>query len=82
MCLAIPGKIVELEGSNAVADFDGVRRKVVIELCTGVELGKYVIVHAGYAIEVVDEEEAKKSIKMWQDLVEDDRFDFEKEDVI
>jgi len=82
MCLAIPGKILEINGNEAIADFDGVKRKVVIGLCTGVEVGKYVIVHAGYAIESLNEEEARQSLEAWDELVSDERFDFEKKDYI
>ena len=83
MCLAIPGKVLEIEGNNALVDFDGVKRNVVVGLCEGVKIGTYVIVHAGYAIETVNAEEALESIATWRELVEDDRLDgFEKEDII
>lgn len=85
MCLAIPGKVLEIEsdGNNALVDFDGVKRNVVIGLCEGVGIGTYVIVHAGYAIETVDEKDALESIDTWRKLLEDDSFDgFEKEDIL
>jgi len=80
MCLAIPGKVIELEGSNAIVDFDGVKRNVVVGLCENVNVGTYVIVHAGYAIETVDEEAAKESIEIWRNLVEEENLN--KEDII
>ena len=80
MCLAIPGKIIELDGTNALVDFDGVKRKVVVGLLANVEIGTYVIVHAGYAIETVDEEAAALSIKTWNELVEQENLN--KEDII
>jgi len=79
MCLAIPGKVIEMEGSHAIADFDGVRRKITIGLCDGVQIGKYVLVHAGYAIQIVDEEEAMESISLWREMVEKG---LDKEDII
>ena len=79
MCLAIPGKVIKMEGSHAIADFDGVRRKITIGLCDGVEIGKYVLVHAGYAIQIVDEEEAMESISLWREMVEKG---LDKEDII
>lgn len=80
MCLAIPGKVLEIDGSNAKVDFDGVKRDVVVGLCEGVEIGKYVIVHAGYAIEVMNEEDAMESIKVWKEVAEEIPFD--KEDIL
>lgn len=72
MCLAIPGKVVKINGSTALVDFNGVQRDVVIGLCPNVELGSYVVVHAGYAIETVDEEEALKSISLWKEIIENE----------
>ena len=80
MCLAIPGKIIELDGTNALVDFDGVKRKVVIGLLANVGIGDYVIVHAGYAIETVDEEAAAESISTWNELVKQENLN--KEDII
>ncbi len=83
MCLAIPGKVLEINGSKAFVDFDGVKRECVIGLCEGVEIGSYIIVHAGYAIQTVDEKEAAESMKIWKEMMEDERFSqFEKEDII
>lgn len=61
MCLAIPARIVELEGDNAVVDAMGNRFKAKMTLLKDVKLGELVLVHAGFAISVVDEEEAKKT---------------------
>ncbi|MHA1341560.1 MAG: HypC/HybG/HupF family hydrogenase formation chaperone [Promethearchaeota archaeon] len=80
MCLAIPGKVLEINGINALVDFDGVKRNVVIGLTPSVKEGDYVVVHAGYAIQIVDEEEAKNSIAIWQQAVEE--LNLDKEDII
>jgi hydrogenase expression/formation protein HypC len=69
MCLAIPGKVLSIEGQKAQVDFDGIQKSVVIALLPRVTVGKYVIVHAGYAIQEVDEEEAMESLKTWRELV-------------
>ncbi|MHA1819453.1 MAG: HypC/HybG/HupF family hydrogenase formation chaperone [Promethearchaeota archaeon] len=83
MCLAIPGKVLSINGNKAYVDFDGVKRDVILGLCNGVKVGSYVIVHAGYAIQIVEEEEAIESIKIWRDIMEQDEFkDFNKEDII
>ena len=75
MCLAIPAQILEKEGNYAQANFDGIEKKVIIALVPQVEIGQYVIVHAGMAIEIIKEEEAKKTIELWRKMVEDDLVD-------
>jgi hydrogenase expression/formation protein HypC len=80
MCLAIPGKVLEIEGHKAKVDFDGVQKNVVIALLPKLTVGKYVIVHAGYAIQELDEEEAMESIQQWRELVE--LGEVTKEDVV
>ncbi len=70
MCVAVPGKILEIQGQTALVDFNGVKRKVVIGLLSEAKVGMYVIVHAGYAIEVMNEEQARESLNLWDDLIE------------
>ena len=71
MCLAIPGKILEIKGNSALVDFDGIKQNIIIALIQNPEVGKYVIVHAGYAIETLDEKEAKEAIDQWKEIAED-----------
>ena len=66
MCLAIPARIVELESDNAVVDAMGTRFRAKTTLLPEIKVGSLVLVHAGFAISVVDEEEARKT---W-DIVE------------
>lgn len=61
MCLAIPARIVELNKDNAVVDAMGNRFKAKTTLLPEAKLGNLVLVHAGFAISLVDEEEAKKT---------------------
>ena len=71
MCLAIPAKIIEKEsnGKNATVDFgEGTIRKVNISL-VDVKEGDYVLVHAGFAIEVLDEKEAKETLSIWKEIL-------------
>ena len=75
MCLAIPGKILEINGNSALVDFDGVKQNVVIALIQNPVIGKYVIVHAGYAIEQINEEEARDAINQWKEIAEDQDID-------
>jgi len=72
MCLAIPARIVELEGDNAVVDAMGNQWKAKTTLLSEAKLGDLVLIHAGFAISLVDEEEAKKT---WQLLAEISNFD-------
>ncbi|MCK4380487.1 MAG: HypC/HybG/HupF family hydrogenase formation chaperone [Candidatus Lokiarchaeota archaeon] len=75
MCLAIPGKILEIDGNSALVDFDGIKQKVIIALIQNPEIGKYVIVHAGYAIEMMNEKDALESIEQWNELAEEQNLD-------
>jgi hydrogenase expression/formation protein HypC len=68
MCLAVPGKVVSISGNSAIVDFGGVQRETNISLVQ-VRPGDYVVVHAGFAIQTVDEEEAKETIKLWEELM-------------
>jgi hydrogenase expression/formation protein HypC len=77
MCLAIPGKILEIkdEGKIALVDFDGLKQEVIIALLLNPEVGNYVIVHAGYAIEQMNETEALEAIDQWKELAEEQNLD-------
>ncbi len=71
MCLAIPARIVELEGNNAIVDAMGNRWRTKTTLLPKAKLGSLVLIHAGFAISLVDEEEAKET---WQLLAEIEDF--------
>ncbi|MCI4434667.1 MAG: HypC/HybG/HupF family hydrogenase formation chaperone [Thermoplasmata archaeon] len=68
MCLGIPGKVVSIKGDHALIDYGGVTREANISLVDAKE-GDYVIVHAGFAIEILDKEEAEKTIELWKELI-------------
>ncbi|KAA0006824.1 MAG: HypC/HybG/HupF family hydrogenase formation chaperone [Thermoplasmata archaeon] len=68
MCLAIPGRIVKIEGEHAVVDYGGAIRKANISLIDA-KVGDYVIVHAGFAIQKLDEKEALETLKTWEELL-------------
>ena len=70
MCLAIPARIVELQGDNAVVDAMGNRFKAKTTLLAEAKLGNLVLIHAGFAISFVDEEEAKKTWKLIEEINE------------
>jgi hydrogenase expression/formation protein HypC len=71
MCLAIPGKIVELVDSEnhiAKVDVGGVKRNVNIGMLDNVAVGDYVLIHVGFAMSKVDEKEAEETLRLLQDL--------------
>ena len=71
MCLAIPARIVELEGDLALVDAMGNKWRAKTTLLPEVKLGDLVLVHAGFAISIVDEEEAKKT---WELIAQINEF--------
>lgn len=72
MCLAIPGKIVETYDRNgmrmAKVEFGGITRETCVEYVPAAKLGDYVLVHVGFALSVVDEEEAKRTYALLEEL--------------
>lgn len=71
MCLAIPVQIVSLLDDNkALIEIDGVQKEISVALLDHVEVGDYVIVHVGYALNRLDEAEAKKTLTLFQELAE------------
>lgn len=70
MCLAIPGEVREINGDKATVDFGGAERKVNLDLLESVSEGDYVLVHVGYAIQVVKPDEAKKMLESWKEIAE------------
>ena len=69
MCLAVPGKIIEISGSTARVDIEGLVREANISLLPGVKTGDYVIVHAGFAMERYDEEDAKETLRLIKEML-------------
>ena len=68
MCLAVPARIIELEDDKAVVDAMGNRWNVRTTLIPGVKIGDIVLIHAGFAITTLDEEEAKKTWELFQEI--------------
>ncbi len=67
MCLAIPGKIVELNGNNAVVEINGIRREANVAFITDPKIGDYVLLHAGFAIEKWSEQDVRE----YEEIVKD-----------
>ena len=68
MCLAVPLKIVEIDGLNAVGEVEGLRRRMRLDFIKEPRLGEYVIVHAGFAIERLPEKQALADIEAWAEV--------------
>jgi len=68
MCLAVPARVVELYGDNAIVDLDGIRKEISTLLLDEVAVADYVLVHVGYALERIDPIEAAKTLKLFEEL--------------
>ena len=73
MCLAIPGKVIEIYDEAGLkmgkVDYAGTINKVCLEYIPDIQIGQYTIVHAGFALSIIDEEEAVKSYEAWEELI-------------
>ena len=74
MCLAVPVRITSIEGDQAEVDIGGVGRTVSIALTPEARLGDYVLLHTGYAINVLNEEEAEETLTLLERMVEADEL--------
>lgn len=79
MCLAVPGKIINISGDEPLSrmgsiDFSGIKKEISLAYLPEAEINNYVIVHAGFAISIIDEDEARESLKAFQQL---DQFEDE-----
>jgi len=68
MCLAVPVKVVSVDGDQAETEIAGVRRRVSIALTPEAKVGDYVLLHTGYAIGVVEEAEAQETLKLLEEI--------------
>ncbi len=68
MCLANPAQILELNGDEALVDYGGLRKTVNIQLLAQKEVGDWVLVHAGFAIQKISEEEAQETLAIYAEM--------------
>ncbi|MGA2102906.1 MAG: HypC/HybG/HupF family hydrogenase formation chaperone [Candidatus Sulfotelmatobacter sp.] len=74
MCLAVPGRVVEIFDNGDIAfrqakvDFGGIRKDINLAYTPEAEVGKYVLVHVGFAISVIDEDEAKRVFQYLEEM--------------
>ncbi|KUL30795.1 HypC/HybG/HupF family hydrogenase formation chaperone [Chlorobium limicola] len=83
MCLAIPGRVIEITEENGLkmgtVDVNGSRTKACLEYVPDIVPGQFTIVHAGFALKIIDEDEAAESLKLWQELIESGAFEPDEE---
>lgn len=70
MCLAIPARVLRIDGDIAEVDFGGTVRQANVSLVDA-KVGEYVIVHAGYAIQILDRKDAEETLEMFQQILGD-----------
>lgn len=70
MCLAVPAKVISVNGDKALADFGGIQKEIIITLVKErVKVNDYVLVHAGFAIQILDESSLNNIINAWSELL-------------
>ena len=70
MCIAAPAKVLEIYDNVATCDFGGVKQEAKLDLVDA-DIGSYVLIHSGYAIEVLTEEAAKETLNTWNELLDE-----------
>jgi len=70
MCLAIPARIISIEGENAEVDVGGIRKSIGIMLTPNVKVDDYVLLHTGFSIGIVDANEARETLALFEELAE------------
>ena len=68
MCLAIPLQLLEINGNTAIGEAMGMRREIRVDFIENPQVGDYVIVHAGFAIERLGEEQALEDLEAWKEV--------------
>lgn len=68
MCLAVPGKIIEINDNKALVDMSGLKLETYLNLLEDVKVDDYVIIHAGFAIEKLSNEEAYERLKLFKEI--------------
>ena len=73
MCLAVPAEVKKIQGHEALLDYGGgVKRKANVSLIEDLKVGDYVIVHVGFAIQKLDREAALETLKLWDQILEEE----------
>ena len=69
MCLAIPVRVTKIEGRKATVEVEGVVREAALDLVEDVKVGDYLLLHAGFAIQKLDEKQAEKTLDLWREFL-------------
>jgi len=72
MCLSVPMRITEIHGERGQADIGGVSRQIDLRFLKDIRIGDYVIVHAGFALQKLDPEEARETLALLREMLEHD----------
>jgi len=70
MCLSVPGRVVEIQNNRAKVEVGGVVREASMDLCPDAAVGDYVLIHAGFAIQTLDEKEAIETLDLLRKMAE------------
>ncbi|MFQ6085114.1 MAG: HypC/HybG/HupF family hydrogenase formation chaperone [Candidatus Bathyarchaeia archaeon] len=70
MCLAVPGKVVKVEGGDGVVDIMGIKKRVNLSLIEDVRVGDWLVVHVGFAIQKLSEREARETLDLFKEVLE------------
>ncbi len=73
MCLAIPLKLIKINDDIGTIESEGIRRKVNLSLVENPKLGDFIVMHAGFAITIMDQEEGEKTLALISDWLEEDQ---------
>jgi len=68
MCLAIPSKIISMNGQEGEVEVGGIIKKASLVFLPEAKIGEYVLLHAGFAIQTIDEKEALETLKIWKEM--------------
>ena len=71
MCLGVPMRVMNIEGQTALCEIDGVQRQASLMMVEDVTVGDFVLIHAGFAIEKLDEEDAQETLRLFRELLAD-----------
>lgn len=71
MCLAIPSLIIKIDGKEADVEIGGITRRISLWLTPEAKVGDYVLLHTGYAINIIDKEEAEETLRLFVQIAEE-----------
>lgn len=69
MCLGVPMQVKRIEGETALCEIDGVKREASLMMVDGVAVGDFVLIHAGFAIEKLDQEDAEQTLALFREVL-------------